>query len=424
MRNSVKKAAVTALVCVTAAGMMTGCGNKKLDGTKTAVTVNKQEIPLGVVSLAARMQQAQAEAMYKMYLGGGDDMSIWSTKMGDDSDETYGENAVTTSVESIEKMCLEKEHASEYDVEITDDEQKALEEAAKNFIAANSEETIAELAVDEDMVKTFLELETYDVKMKEAIEATADIKLDEKEYQQMAFSYASVRVSGDNLTDDDIKTNKENIQKFFDKVKEDPTADFSTLGDEISTDMTATSGTCPTYEEGDDSAANGDAYPDDVRNALRKLEEGELNSEIIKTDSIWYVVRLDSKDDENATDSKKESLTSTKKDDFYNDTTDGWVKKADIKEESKLIKKIKITDNHSFTIQTPTPTPDPDATETPAAEDTADSTEADVTETPEAEATETPAAEDAEEDSTDAAEDESADENAEAEATATPEAEK
>ena len=416
MKNSAKKAAVTALVCVTAAGMMTGCGNKKLDGTKTAVTVNKQEIPLGVVSLAARMQQAQAEAMYKMYLGGGDDMSIWSTKMGDDSDETYGENAVTTTVESIEKMCLEKEHASEYDVEITEDEQKALEEAAKNFIAANSEETIAELAVDEDMVKTFLELETYDVKMKEAIEATADIKLDEKEYQQMAFSYASVRVSGDNLTDDDIKTNKENIQKFFDKVKEDPTADFSTLGDEISTDMTATSGTCPTYKEGDDSAANGDAYPDDVRNALRKLEEGELNSEIIKTDSIWYVVRLDSKDDENATDNKKESLTSTKKDDFYNDTTDGWVKKADIKEESKLIKKIKITDNHSFTIQTPTPTPDPDATETPEAEDT----------TEEAEATETPAAEDAEEDSTDAAEDESesADENAEAEATATPEAEK
>ena len=392
MNNSAKKAAVAALVCVTAAGMMTGCGNKKLDGTKTAVTVNKQEIPLGVVSLAARMQQAQAEAMYKMYLGGGDDMSIWSTKMGDDSDETYGENAVTTTVETVEKMCLEKEHASEYDVEITEDEQKALEEAAKNFIAANSEETIAELAVDEDMVKTFLELETYDVKMKDAIEATADIKLDEKEYQQMAFSYASVRVSGDNLTDDDIKTNKENIQKFFDKVKEDPTADFSTLGDEISTDMTATSGTCPTYEEGDDSAANGDAYPDDVRNALRKLEEGELNSEIIKTDSIWYVVRLDSKDDENATNSKKESLTNTKKDDFYNETTDGWKKKADIKEESKLIKKIKITDNHSFTIQTPTPTPDPEVTETPEAEDTADSTEADVTATPEAEATETPAA--------------------------------
>ena len=56
----------------------------------------------------------------------------------------------------------------------------------------------------------------------------------------------------------------------------------------------------------------------------------------------------------------------------------------------KLIKKIKITDNHSFTIQTPTPTPDPDVTETP----TADSAEAEATETPAAEeqtdVTETP----------------------------------
>ena len=410
MRNLVKKAAVTALVCVTAAGMMAGCGNKKLDGTKIAVTVNKQEIPFGVVSLAARMQQAQAEAMYKMYLGGGSDMSIWSTKMDDDSDETYGENAVTTSVETVEKMCLEKEHASEYDVEITDDEQKALEEAAKNFMAANSDETIAELAVDEDMVKTFLELETYDVKMKDAIEAKADAK-----------------VSGDDLSDDDIKTNKENLQKFFDKVKEDPTADFNTLGDEISKDMTATTGTCPTYEEGDDSAANGTTYPDEVRTALRKLDEGALNEEIIKTDSVWYVVRLDSKNDETATESKKESLTNTKKDDFYNDTTDGWKKKADIKEEKKLIKKIKITDNHSFTIQTPTPTPDPNVTETPAAEDSAAADSTAVTETPaaseaETEATETPAAEESE--TTVAAEDETAETDTEAETTATPEAEK
>ena len=72
---------------------------------------------------------------------------------------------------------------------------------------------------------------------------------------------------------------------------------------------------------------------------------------------------------------RKSPLTNTKKDDFYNDTTDGWKKKADIKEEKKLIKKIKITDNHSFTIQTPTPTPDPDVTEVYL---TADSAEAEA----------------------------------------------
>ena len=179
-------------------------------------------------------------------------------------------------------------------------------------------------------------------------------------------------------------------------------------------------GACPTYEEGDDSAANGATYPDEVRTALRKLDEGVLNEEIIKTDSVWYVVRLDSKNDKTATESKKESLTNTKKDDFYNDTTDGWKKKADIKEEKKLIKKIKITDNHSFTIQTPTPTPDPDVTETPAAEDSA---EAEATETPAAEeqtdVTETPEAEEAS-----AEGDEETADSTESEAATTPEAEK
>ena len=183
--------------------------------------------------------------------------------------------------------------------------------------------------------------------------------------------------------------------------------------------MTATTGTCPTYEEGDDSAANGTTYPDEVRTALRKLDEGALNEEIIKTDSVWYVVRLDSKNDKTATESKKKSLTNTKKDDFYNDTTDGWKKKADIKEEKKLIKKIKITDNHSFTIQTSTPTPDPDVTETP----TADSAAAEATETPAAEeqtdVTETP---ETEGDSAKA--DEETADSTESEAAATPEAEK
>ena len=50
---------------------------------------------------------------------------------------------IADAVERQEQVTI----FGDYDVEITDDEQKALEEAAKNFIAANSEETIAELAV-------------------------------------------------------------------------------------------------------------------------------------------------------------------------------------------------------------------------------------------------------------------------------------
>ena len=73
-------------------------------------------------------------------------------------------------------------------------------------------------------------------------------------------------------------------------------------------------------------------------------------------------------------------IISTRENELYTETTDKWLDEADIKVEKKVLKTLKVTDNHKFTIQT-------------AAEDTTDET-AEVTETPEvteaADATETP----------------------------------
>ena len=65
MKTMTKRTAVAALTGVMAVGMLTGCGEKKLDGTKTVATVDGTEIPLGIVSLSVREGQAQTEAMYK-----------------------------------------------------------------------------------------------------------------------------------------------------------------------------------------------------------------------------------------------------------------------------------------------------------------------------------------------------------------------
>ena len=58
-------------------------------------------------------------------------------------------------------MYIMKAKAADYDVELTDEDEKAIAEAAASFMEANSEETIADLAVTEDQVKTYLELQTY-----------------------------------------------------------------------------------------------------------------------------------------------------------------------------------------------------------------------------------------------------------------------
>lgn len=408
MKEMVKRTAVVTLAGVLSAGMLTGCGSKTLDGTKTVATVDGTDIPLGVVSLYAREQQKQTTAMYLSYMGSAD--NIWDQTADEDSDETYGDQAVKSSLESIEKMYVLKEKAADYDVKLTEDDEAAITEAASQFMAANSEETIKELAVTEDQVKTLLELQTIQKKMYDPVVAEGNITVSDDEANQTTFTYVSISTSGDDVTDEDKEKKKEQAQEILDKMKEDPTADMSEVAQGVDESYSAVQGNFTTKEsEDEDEDSNGEAYPDEVLTVLRGLKDGEVADSIIETDTGYYVVRLDKINDEDATASKRESLQNSKESTYYTDTTGKWLDEADVKEVKKVLKTLKITDKHTFTAPTPTPTPEEtptpevteEATPTPEAEVTE---EAQATETPAAEATETPAAEE------------------EAETTATPEA--
>ena len=408
MKEMVKRTAVVTLAGVLSAGMFTGCGSKTLDGTKTVATVDGTDIPLGVVSLYAREQQKQTTAMYLSYMGSAD--NIWDQTADEDSDETYGDQAVKSSLESIEKMYVLKEKAADYDVKLTEDDEAAIAEAASQFMAANSEETIKELAVTEDQVKTLLELQTIQKKMYDPVVAEGNITVSDDEANQTTFTYVSISTSGDDVTDEDKEKKKEQAQEILDKMKEDPTADMSEVAQGVDESYSAVQGNFTTKEsEDEDEDSNGEAYPDEVLTVLRGLKDGEVADSIIETDTGYYVVRLDKINDEDATASKRESLQNSKESTYYTDTTGKWLDEADVKEVKKVLKTLKITDKHTFTAPTPTPTPEEtptpevteEATPTPEAEVTE---EAQATETPAAEATETPAAEE------------------EAETTATPEA--
>ena len=127
--------------------MLAGCGGeKKLDGTKTVATVDGTEIPLGVVSLMARQQQAYTESMYASF--GMSTGNIWDTEADSETGETYGDQAVSSSLEQVELMYIMKTKAADYGVEVTEEDQKAIEEAAAQFMEDNSEEVLAELAVN------------------------------------------------------------------------------------------------------------------------------------------------------------------------------------------------------------------------------------------------------------------------------------
>ncbi|EJX03768.1 FKBP-type peptidyl-prolyl cis-trans isomerase (trigger factor) [gut metagenome] len=94
------------------------------------------------------------------------------------------------------------------------------------------------------------------------------------------------------------------------------------------------------------------------------------------------MLRLDEVFDKDATETKKESILSERKTELYKETTEKWLKEAKIKPEEKVLKTLKITDSHSFTLQMP---------EAPEAPETEETSEAEATEVPETE--ETPEAE-------------------------------
>lgn len=360
MKNSMKRTAVAALAGVMAAGMLTGCGEQKVDGTKTVATVNKTEIPLGVVSLYARIQQAQTDAMYKSFMGSGANM--WGTAVEEGSEETYGQKMVSDSLKAVELMVVLKEKAADYGVEVTEEEQAKIADAAAAFVEANGEEVMSDLAATEDQIKMLLELQTYRTKLYDPIVEEGKIEVTDEEANQSAFTYINVSAD-DEMTEEEKTEKKEQAQEILDKVKEDPAADMTEIAKETDDSYTSLKGTFTTVK-GEETE---DIYPEEVMEVLRTLKEGEVNTELIESEGDYYIVRLDKELDEDATESKRESLKETKESEYYQETCDKWLEEADVKEEAKVLKTLTVTNAHSFVMKMP---------EAPAADDGTEDAEA------------------------------------------------
>ena len=278
----------------------------------------------------------------------------------------------------------------------------------------NDEDTLKELAVSEDQVKTLLELETYRQRIYDPIRNEAEVNITDEEAQQSSFSYVSISISGDDLTDDDIATRKEQAQEILDKMKEDPTADMGETAKAVDDTYSGLTGTIFTNDSDDEDISN--SYDDAVVEALRTLKDGEVYGELVETDSSVYVLRMDKVNDQDATASKKESLENTKRSEYYSETTQKWLDDADITVNDKVLSTLTITDEHSFTIKETTADTSEDAadttdaTEDTASEDVEAADESDDADTAETDSAKSDSAEEA--DTTDSAD--STDETAEA----------
>lgn len=327
------------MAAVLGVSALTGCGNS-IDAKSVGATLDGQEISMGFMNFMARYQQAIYDGQFSSMFG---DQDIWSQDLFGEGTDT--ETSVKNSVsENIENFYVLEKHMADYKVEITEEELAKMDEAAETFMNDNSKKAIKQLGATKEYVKEMLRLSTIQSKMRSAMDAEVDTNVTDEEAAQKKISY--VQVGCKSKTDENGETvdytdeEKENIKKEVEAFQAAAADDFKTAAENAG--YTASEAT---FGDNDESYTLDDA----VIEAAKKLKEGEI-SEVISTDDNYYVVRMESAFDEEATENKKKSIVTDRKNDHYTEVLDGY--KENVKYELNEEEWAKVKFDELFSIKT------------------------------------------------------------------------
>ena len=327
-----KRISAVALAGVITAGMaLTGCGS--LDPEATVATVNGIPISLGLANFAAQFTAVDYDTYYMSYFG----QDMWSSDPSGNG-ETMTDSVKNNILDTLEEYYLLEQHMADYGVVLTDEELEEARAAAAQFIADNTDEALKAMSASEDDVTEFLRLNLLQSKMNKAIIVDVDTNVPDEDCAQKTFSYVRVSKTASASSDADSedaeeKTDeqkaaeaKEKAQKILDAAlagsQEDP---LQAAAD----DNDANKSTCA-YGSADLNEDDNSTYLElEVLQAAEKLGEGEFAKTLIETDKYFYVIRMDSLFDQDATDRKRASIISDREEELYDKTVDGYKEAAD-----------------------------------------------------------------------------------------------
>ena len=328
------------MAAVLGVSALSGCGNS-IDADKTGATLDGQEISLGFMNFMARYQQAIYDGNFASMFG--QDQNIWEQNFFEE--DVDSETSVKKSVaDSIEEYYLLEKHMSDYKVEITDEELSTMDAAAEKFMEDNTKSAINQLGATKDYVKEMLRLTTIQSKMRNAIHAEVDTEVSDEEAAQKKISYVQVAINSTtdeegnkvDYTDEEKAEIKQKIETFQKSAKDDFEGAAEEAGYTAST---------ATFGDNDESYT----LDDSVIEAAKKLKEGQI-SKVIATDDNYYVVRLDSTFDKEATENKKKSIVTDRKNDHYTEVCDKY--KEGVKYEINEEEWAKVKFDELFSIKT------------------------------------------------------------------------
>lgn len=293
--------------------IMTGCGS--IDSNATLITINggEQTVSLGYGNFAARYQQALYDQYLLAYYGEG----MWTSEMSD-SGENFQEDVKADVIDTIEDEYLCKAHAAEYGVELTSDDEAAIAAAADKFLAANPENTLKALGATDEIVKQFLENRTYYTLVSKAAKESAGIQVSDDECWQRTFSYVRFDTTGSKDADGNLVeyTDAEVAELLVNASQLAAADDFDATAEALGVNVSTHS-----YTKG----STEDSFDEAVISAAEKLKkEGSVSDVIDVEGDGYYVLRLDADHDTDASESKRQSLTTTRENEFFTELLQSW----------------------------------------------------------------------------------------------------
>lgn len=292
------------------AAFAAGCGG--IDKDAEVATFDGEAVPLGVANFAARLTQAGSDDTYVSYFG----EEVWGQDLFG-TGSTLEQQVKDEVMDSLYDMYVLEAHAEEYGVSISDADEAAISDAAEGLIDANSRKALKALGANEETVGEYLRLCTIQSRMRDAIDAEADVDVTDEEAKTGDYSY--VRVATDSKTDDEGNSveytdeEKADLREAMEAVAKD--AAGGSLEDAAeSAGYTVESGTFTESDESIDEA---------VLKELSGLSEGDVSG-VVEAEDAYYVLRLDAEKDEEATAETKEQMIQDAKDEHYDEVLEGF----------------------------------------------------------------------------------------------------
>lgn len=321
-----KKLAIAGVCVALAAGTITGCGSS--NAGKAIAVLDGENVDYALVNLMVRYNQAQMQSMYGSLFGD----AMW---------ESYGATTRDGVMDSVQQMLILEKHMDEYGVSISEEDKAEITAAAKNFMESNDKEVLEAMTASQEIVEQMLTLQLVQTRMRAEMIKDVDTEVSDEEAAQKTIQYVLFSTAGTTgedgkevaLTEEEKAALKDQAEQVLTAVKDGEAMDVAAKAvDENKTASTIS------YGEGDETLAA------EVKEAVDKLEDGQLADSVIETENGYYVAMMQSTFDKEATENKKSTIVSERQTAKFDEIYEAWKTEAEFSKDETLLAKIDFVD--------------------------------------------------------------------------------